>query len=69
MGPVEIHPRMLKELAEIIYEPLTIIFNESLRTGKLPNEWKLAHVTPIYKNKGSPNLAVNYRPVSLTSIV
>ena len=37
--------------------------------GALPEEWKLAHVTPIYKNKGAQNLAVNYRPVSLTSII
>ena len=29
----------------------------------------MAHVTPIYKNKGAHNLAVNYRPVSLTSII
>jgi len=40
-----------------------------LTEGELPEDWKLAHVTPIYKNKGAHNLAVNYRPVSLTSVV
>ena len=43
--------------------------NRTLQDGILPEDWKLAHVTPIYKNKGAQNLAVNYRPVSLTSIV
>ena len=68
-GPDEMHPKMLKELADHISEPLSLIMNRTLLTGILPEEWKLAHVTPIYKNKGSKNLAVNYRPVSLTSIV
>ena len=68
-GPDEIHPKMLRELADDISEPLTLVMNETLLTGAIPEEWKLAHVTPIYKNKGAQNLAVNYRPVSLTSIV
>ena len=29
-GPDKIHPRILKELAETISKPLTIIFNQSL---------------------------------------
>ncbi|XP_066935808.1 uncharacterized protein, partial [Clytia hemisphaerica] len=32
-------------------------------------DWKLAHVTPIYKNKVGHNLAVNYETVSLTPVV
>ena len=68
-GPDEIHPKMLLELVEYISEPLAMLINKSLIEGVLPDDWKLAHVTPIYKNKGAHNLAVNYRPVSLTSIV
>lgn len=68
-GPDEIHPKMLIELADYFAEPLAIIMNKTLEEGALPNDWKLAHVTPIYKNKGAQNLAINYRPVSLTSVV
>ena len=68
-GPDEIHPLMLKELVEEIAEPLSRLMNMTLTEGTLPEDWKLAYVTPIYKNKGAHNLAVNYRPVSLTSVI
>ena len=44
-----------------------MLFNETIRTGNLPRDWKLANVSPIYK-KGPKNRAENYRPISLTSI-
>ena len=67
-GPDKLYPRILKELANEIAEPLQVIFNKSLNEGKVPQDWKLANVTPIFK-KGSRNLRSNYRPVSLTSVV
>ena len=67
-GPDEIPSRILKELSEVLAEPLTILFKFSLQSGKLPDEWKTAHVTPIYK-KGGKSKAENYRPVSLTVII
>ena len=67
MGPDEIHPRVLRELAEVIAEPLSIIYQRSLLTGEVPEDWRLANVTPIYK-KGCREDPGNYRPVSLTSV-
>ena len=67
MGPDEIHPRVLRELAEVIAEPLTIIYQHSLLMGEAPDDWRLANVTPIYK-KGCREDPANYRPVSLTSV-
>jgi hypothetical protein len=66
-GPDGISPRLLKELGASILEPLEIIFNQSMREGAVPDEWKTATVTPIFKKgtKGNPG---NYRPVSLTSV-
>jgi len=48
--------------------PLTKIFNMSINTGIVPQDWKDANVSPLFK-KGSRNKPENYRPVSLTSIV
>ena len=66
-GPDNINARVLKELHDVIIEPLTLLFNNSLNQGMVPQEWKKALVTPIHK-KGNKKLASNYRPVSLTSI-
>ena len=56
------------ELSEELSEPLAVIFNLSLTTGTIPEMWKLANVTPIFK-KGSKTTPGNYRPVSLTCII
>jgi len=67
MGPDGMHPRVLGELVDIIAEPLSIIFESSWRTGEVPEDWRKANVTPVFK-KGKKEEPGNYRPVSLTSI-
>ncbi|CAM5128003.1 unnamed protein product, partial [Eretmochelys imbricata] len=67
MGPNALHPRVLKELADVIAEPLAIIFENSWRSGEVPDDWKKANVVPIFK-KGKKEDPGNYRPVSLTSV-
>ena len=47
---------------------LTDIFNSSLESGQVPEDWRVANVTPLFK-KGSREELGNYRPVSLTSVV
>jgi len=37
--PDGLHPTFLKELAPELCKPLTLIFNNSLKLGKLPTEW------------------------------
>ncbi|NWI48515.1 RTXE polymerase, partial [Picathartes gymnocephalus] len=67
MGPDGIHPRVLRELADELAKPLSIIFHQSWLTGEVPDDWKLANVIPIHK-KGRMEEPGNYRPVSLTSV-
>ncbi|KAK4829538.1 hypothetical protein QYF61_005177 [Mycteria americana] len=67
MGPDGIHPRVLRELAEVLTKPLTTLYQQSWLTGEVPVDWRLANVTPICK-KGQKEDLGNYRPVSLTSV-
>lgn len=67
-GLDNMHPEFLKKTASAIAYPLTIIFDQALITGTIPNEWKHAPVCVIYK-KGDKFSAGNYRPVSLTSVI
>ena len=67
-GVDKIMPNIVKEVAEEIVLPLTNIFQSSLDDGIVPDDWRNANVTPLFK-KGARNLTSNYRPVSLTSIL
>jgi len=58
---------VLRELADVIAEPLSTIFERSWRTGEVPEDWRKANVTPVF-TKGKKEDPGNYRPVSLTSI-
>ena len=62
------HARLLKLAAPVICHSLAYICNLSLITGTFPTEWKLAKVTPIYKD-GCKSDVGNYRPISVLNII
>ena len=67
-GPDWMHPYFLKETSKEVALPLSIIFTKTLESAQVPDEWKKGRITALFK-KGSKRMAINYCPVSLTSIV
>ncbi|UYV64376.1 EAF1 [Cordylochernes scorpioides] len=66
-GPDGIHGQMISNLGKNGKEKLLDIFNNSWKTGKLPQDWKTATIIPIKKLDKSADDPKNYRPISLTS--
>ncbi len=68
-GPDNNSNIFLKKCALSLAKPLCLIFNLSLECGSFPTKWKLANVTPIFKNKGDRKKCDYYRPISLLPCV
>jgi hypothetical protein len=66
-GPTGIPPSIVKALAPIICTQITHLFGACILTAKIPNSFKEAHVSPIFK-KGERSDPCNYRPISVTGV-
>jgi hypothetical protein len=62
---------MIKISAPIIAPVFTVIYNESINTGIVPDILKISRVAPIYKSgiAGERILANNYRPACNINII
>ena len=49
LGPDELHPRVLKELATELGSVFAHLFQQSIDTGEIPKEWSLANICPLFK--------------------
>ena len=52
----------------MLAEPLAELFNQSLASGRIAEDWRCATVVPIFKS-GERARVGNYRPINLTSIL
>jgi len=59
---------MLKIAAGVLAPSLAFLVNQSISSGIVPSEWKLARVTPIFK-KGKRQDVNNYRPILIIPAV
>nr|KAG5704148.1 hypothetical protein BaRGS_009678 [Batillaria attramentaria] len=68
-GPDKVTNEMLEHLGTKAKAKLLAVFNNSWKTGHVPQSWREADMVPIHK-KGKDRAKVDsYRPISLTSCV
>ena len=68
-GPDGISGTMLKNTAHTISPLVTRLFNLSIKTGKVPHQWKISSVVPIPKASPNTDNPRTYRPISLLPVI
>ena len=63
-GYDQISMNVIKEIIDLIVQPLTYITNLSLSSNTVPDQVKIARVIPVFKTSDL-SLFTNYRPVSV----
>ena len=67
VGPFSVPISILKSIKHLISDALRKIFDSSFSSGTVPDSFKIASVTPIFKFGSQVNVS-NYRPISLLSV-
>lgn len=62
IGPDAISHKMLKSTLQSVAKPLCLFFNKPLNENVYPNNWKIAHVLPLFKR----SFCINKLQTSIT---
>ena len=68
-GPDGVQNWMLVWGGDAVVGALHALYTVVWDTGVIPTQWMDAHITYIWKKKGSKQEVSNYRPISLTSVI
>jgi hypothetical protein len=66
LSPSSAGPQILKHCHGVLAKPLVTLFNEILKSGIIPDDWKIALITPLHK-KGDQSQRDNYIGISVFS--
>ena len=69
VDPMGIFPLFLKKTAKILAPKVSVIFRILIKNGSFPLSWRVGHITPIPKGKSPTPIPLEYRPISITSIL
>ena len=62
-GADKISVKVLKLVSPVFVQPLTRLINLSIQSRCFPTKWKMARVTPFFKD-GAQDCRDNFRPIS-----
>jgi len=62
-----ISANILKDMEDVLAEPVLIIFNMMIDEDTFPSQAKIGSILPFFKDKGERSDKTNYRPLSVLS--
>lgn len=64
----DMNAKILKQVYDIVAEPLSVIINNCIAEGVFPKALKVSKIVPVYK-KGDASDLGNYRPIAISPVL